>query len=79
MVIINDLAQMVIDISNKNIKINNIEGQDFIDKYGFKCPVGVRGRNSDNTMFKEKLGWEPTQPLIEGIKKTYNWINTQIK
>tara|TARA_R110000824_G_scaffold334314_4_gene520908 strand:- start:2506 stop:3003 length:498 start_codon:yes stop_codon:yes gene_type:complete len=79
MVTINDLAQMVIDISNKNIKINNIEGQDFIDKYGFKCPVGVRGRNSDNTMFKEKLGWEPTQPLIEGIKKTYNWINTQIK
>jgi GDP-D-mannose 3',5'-epimerase len=79
MVTINELAQMAIKISNKNIKINNIEGQDFIDKYGFKCPMGVRGRNSDNRLFKEKMGWEPSQPLIEGMKKTYNWINKTIK
>ena len=42
-------------------------------------PMGVRGRNSDNKLFKEKMGWEPTQPLYEGMKKTYEWINEQTK
>ena len=56
MVTINQLAQMAIDISGKNVHIKNIKGQEFIDKYGFKCPLGVRGRNSDNRLFKEKLG-----------------------
>jgi nucleoside-diphosphate-sugar epimerase len=79
MVTINELAQMAIDISGKNVKINNLDGQDFIDKYGFPCPMGVRGRNSDNKLFKEKIGWEPTQPLYEGMKKTYEWINKQTK
>ena len=50
---INGLAQMAIDISNKKININNLDGQKFYDKYGFNCPVGVRGRNSDNKLFKE--------------------------
>ena len=75
---INQLAQMAIDISGKSITIDNIQGQDFIDKYGFKCPIGVRGRNSDNTLFKEKLGWEVSQPLIEGMKSTYSWIDKQV-
>tara|TARA_B100000780_G_scaffold277961_1_gene250025 strand:- start:58 stop:1068 length:1011 start_codon:yes stop_codon:yes gene_type:complete len=75
---INGLAQMAIDISNKNIHINNLDGQDFIDKYGFSCPVGVRGRNSDNKLFKEKIGWEVNRPLLEGMKKTYQWINSQV-
>ena len=78
MVTINQLAEMAIETSGKNIKINNIAGEEFKAKYGFKCPVGVRGRNSDNKLFKEKVGWEPTQPLIEGIKKTYEWINQQV-
>ena len=78
MVTINQLAEMAIKISDKNTKINNIDGEEFKTKYGFKCPIGVRGRNSDNKLFKEKIGWEPTQPLIEGIEKTYKWINQQI-
>ena len=78
MVTINQLAQMALDIANKGSYIKNIEGKEFINKYGFKCPVGVRGRNSDNKLYKEQMGWEPTQPLIEGIKKTYEWINQQI-
>jgi nucleoside-diphosphate-sugar epimerase len=75
MVTINQLARMAIDISGKNITINNIFGKTFEEKYGFKCPVGVRGRNSDNKLYKEKIGWSVNQPLIEGMKNTYNWIN----
>jgi nucleoside-diphosphate-sugar epimerase len=78
MVTINQLAQMAIDISGKNIKISNINGKEFQDKYGFKCPVGVRGRNSDNKLYKEKIGWEPTLPLYGGMKKTFDWINTKV-
>jgi nucleoside-diphosphate-sugar epimerase len=78
MVTINQLAQMAIDVADKNITIKNIDGDEFKAKYGFKCPTGVRGRNSDNTLYKEKIGWEPTLPLIEGIKKTYEWINQQV-
>lgn len=72
---INQLAQMAIDISGKNITIKNIYGQEFIDKYGFKCPLGVRGRNSDNALFRKELGWEVSTPLIEGMTKTYEWIS----
>ena len=79
MVTINELAQIAIDLSGKDIKINNIEGKDFIDKYGFPCPLGVRGRNSDNKLYKEKLGWEPTMSLREGMTKTFEWINKQVK
>lgn len=75
---INELAQMAIDISSRNVSFVNIEGQNFIDKYGFKCPVGVRGRNSDNTLYKEKIGWEVSQPLKIGMEKTYNWIKLQV-
>lgn len=78
MVTINQLAQMAIDISGKKIKINNIEGDDFISKYGFKCPVGVRGRNSDNKLYKAKVGWEVSKPLFEGMKETFVWINKQV-
>jgi len=79
MVTINQLAQMAIDISGKSIQIQNLEGKDFEAKYGFKCPVGVRGRNSDNKLYKSKMGWEPSQPLKEGMKLTYQWINAQVK
>ena len=79
MVTINDLAQMAIDASGKDITISNIYGEEFESKYGFKCPTGVRGRNSDNKLFQEKMDWVPSFPLRAGIIKTYNWINTQVK
>jgi GDP-D-mannose 3',5'-epimerase len=78
MLSINDFAKMAITVSGKNLDIYNIDGQDFIDKYGHKCPIGVNGRNSDNTLYFKKLGWKVSQPLIEGMKKTYEWINKQI-
>jgi nucleoside-diphosphate-sugar epimerase len=46
-------------------------------KYKLDAPKGVRGRNSDNTMIKQRLGWEPSLPLQEGIAKTYAWIEQQ--
>ncbi len=79
MIAINDFAKMAIHISGKDVIINNIQGQDFFDKYGFPCPVGVKGRNSDNTLIREKLNWDYQQPLLSGMKKTYEWISDQIK
>lgn len=79
MVSINHLASLAIKTSKKDITIRNIQGEEFKNKYGFVCPVGVRGRNSDNKLFKEKMGWEPTQPLSEGIAKAYTWINKQVQ
>jgi GDP-D-mannose 3',5'-epimerase len=67
MISINDFAKMIIGISSKNININNIKG-----------PVGVNGRNSDNKLIKEKLNWEPSISLKDGITKTYNWIKQEI-
>jgi nucleoside-diphosphate-sugar epimerase len=67
MITINGLAEMVIGISNKKVGIKNIPG-----------PLGVRGRNSNNELIMEKLGWKPTQPLSQGIEKTYEWIASQI-
>jgi GDP-D-mannose 3',5'-epimerase len=78
MVTINQLAQMAIDISGKKISIDNIAGQEFIDKYGFKCPLGVRGRRSDNDLYRNKIGWEVSGPLIEGMRKTYTWIKEKV-
>ncbi len=68
MISINHFAEMVIGISGKNITINNISG-----------PTGVRGRNSDNTLIKEKLGWAPSEPLVAGVSKTYAWIAEQLE
>ena len=65
---INDFAQMIIDISEKEVVIKNIDVPQ----------LGVRGRNSDNTLIKEKLGWSPVQPLKVGIEKTYKWIKNQL-
>ncbi|HLA55634.1 MAG TPA: NAD-dependent epimerase/dehydratase family protein [Flavobacterium sp.] len=79
MVSINQLAQMAIDISGKDVKIKNIGGQEFIDKYGFKCPTGVRGRNSDNKLYREKIGWEVSEPLHVGMVRTFAWIDAMVK
>jgi nucleoside-diphosphate-sugar epimerase len=77
MVTINELAQMAIDLSGKDISIKNLEGDEFKRVYGFKCPVGVRGRNSDNTLFEEKMGWKVGNSLRDGMSKTYPWILNQ--
>ena len=80
MVTINQLAEMALKIADKKERsyIKNIAGEEFKNKYGFKCPVGVRGRNSDNKLYKEKMGWEVSMPLIEGMSKTFEWINKQV-
>ena len=79
MVTINELASMAIQISGKDINIQNIEGDEFVSKYGFKCPLGVKGRNSDNKLYKEKVGWEVNQPLLIGLQKTYEWIKLKVE
>lgn len=68
MVTINALAQMAMDIAGKKLTIRHIAG-----------PTGVRGRNSDNRLIFEKLGWRPSRPLREGMEKTYQWIEAQVK
>lgn len=79
MVTINQLAEMAIMISNKSISYKNIYGEEFQKKYGFKCPVGVPGRNSDNKLFEKKIGWKPTKRLFEGLNLTYPWILEQVQ
>lgn len=75
---INDLARMIIRISGKKISINNLSGERFFDKYGYKCPIGVNGRKSDNKLFKEVMKWQVSQPLQVGIEKTYKWIFNEL-
>lgn len=75
----NELANLVINISGKNIRVKNIDGQEFMQKYGYKCPLGVNGRNSDNRLFREKIGWEVKQPLEVGIRQLYAWILSQVQ
>jgi GDP-D-mannose 3',5'-epimerase len=67
MVTINQLVALVAKIAGKKIAIRHIPG-----------PLGVRGRNSDNRLIGEKLGWRPSRPLEEGIEKTYAWIYDQV-
>lgn len=67
MVTINGLAEMAMEIGKKQLEIKHIPG-----------PLGVRGRNSDNRLIKEKLGWSPSQPLKSGLENTYHWIKEQL-
>jgi nucleoside-diphosphate-sugar epimerase len=78
MVSINQLAEMAIKLSGKNIQIKNIYGEEFMTKYGHKCPTGVKGRNSDNKLFRKKMGWVVSEPLINGLEKTFIWINGKV-
>ena len=79
MISINDFAQMAIDISEKDVKIYNLYGKEFEDKYGHPVPLGVKGRNSDNKLFRKNLNWEVSQPLRVGMEKTFKWIKSQIE
>jgi nucleoside-diphosphate-sugar epimerase len=79
MVTINELAEIAILCSGKKISVKNLDGKEFEDKYGFPVPMGVRGRNSDNKLFRENIGWDSKYPLKKGIEKTFDWINSQLK
>ena len=67
MISINDLANMVINISQKNLYVQNVPG-----------PVGVMGRNSNNELINEKINWKPSSKLEDGMIKTYKWILSQV-
>jgi GDP-D-mannose 3', 5'-epimerase len=58
--------------------VEEIAGYKMVRKYDLKAPKGVRGRNSENTLIKKLLGWEPSIPLKEGMKKTYDWIKEEM-
>jgi nucleoside-diphosphate-sugar epimerase len=66
---IRELVEIVADIAGIKVEI----------ECDMTRPQGVAGRNSDNTMIREKLGWEPKIPLREGLEKTYTWIEQKVK
>ena len=68
MVTIDGLAKLIMAIAGKKLTIRHIPG-----------PLGVRGRNSDNVLIREKLGWSPSEPLKKGLEKTYAWIAQQVE
>ena len=67
MVTINQLAEMAMEIAGKRLRIRHVDG-----------PLGVRGRNSDNRMIRQKLGWAPSASLRKGMEITYGWVAEQV-
>jgi GDP-D-mannose 3',5'-epimerase len=67
MITINRLAELIMDIAGKKLSVRHICG-----------PLGVRGRNSDNRLIRDQLGWAPSRPIHEGLRKTYAWIAEQV-
>jgi len=68
MVTINQLVRLVTEIAGKKVTVVHKDG-----------PLGVRGRNSDNRLIKEKLGWSPSQSLRIGLEQTYQWVEQQVQ
>jgi nucleoside-diphosphate-sugar epimerase len=68
LVSVNQVAEMVIKLSGKDLKI----------EHDLTKPQGVRGRNSNNELIFQKLGWKPETKLIDGLRSTYNWISKQV-
>ena len=70
MVDMNEMAHLALEYAGKkdSTKLHHIPG-----------PEGVRGRNSDNTLIREKLGWAPSISLREGLKRTYDWVKQQVE
>jgi nucleoside-diphosphate-sugar epimerase len=68
LVTIDELAQIIIKISGKNIEV----------KHDLSKPQGVRGRNADITLVKKEVGWEPKVSLEEGLKRTYEWASKRM-
>jgi len=67
-VTIDQLADIIMEISGKHLRKKHIHG-----------PLGVRGRNSDNKLIWERLGWKPSYPLKVGLTSTYKWISEQVR
>lgn len=67
MISINNLARLVMRIAGKKLSVRHTQG-----------PLGVRGRNSENSLIAAKLGWRPNQALADGMEKTYAWIAKQV-
>lgn len=67
MVTINELAEKTMEIAGRRLSLQHIPG-----------PLGVRGRNSDNRLIAEKLGWAPSRSLTEGLERTYQWVEQQV-
>jgi GDP-D-mannose 3', 5'-epimerase len=68
MVTIDQLARLIMKIAGVELEIRHVPG-----------PTGVRGRNSDNALIYEKLGWKPSEPLEKGMRITYAWIEEQVR
>jgi len=68
MITIQNFARLAIKLSGKQLSIKNIDG-----------PLGVHGRNSDNDLYKKRIGWKVSEPLKVGMEKTYLWISEQVK
>ena len=68
LITINQLARLIADCAATEIRLCHVDG-----------PMGVRGRNSDNTRLRHVLGWEPEIPLEEGLARTYTWIESQVR
>jgi GDP-D-mannose 3',5'-epimerase len=68
MITINGLVDMVCDVAGKKLTKRHVVG-----------PQGVRGRNSDNRLIKDKLAWAPEKSLRSGLEPTYAWIETQVR
>ncbi len=68
MISINDLVLLIAKLNGKNVSIKNIDG-----------PRGVMGRNSDNRLIKQLIGWAPADNLEVGLEETYKWISEQIQ
>jgi nucleoside-diphosphate-sugar epimerase len=67
MVTINRLAELIAEHAGKNISLDHIDG-----------PIGVMGRNSENTLVTKSIGWSPKVSLSEGLAKTYAWIASEV-
>ena len=67
MIDMNDFAKLALSFESKNLPIKHIPG-----------PEGVRGRNSDNTLIKQVLGWAPTTKVADGLKLTHDWIKSKV-
>lgn len=67
MVSITGFAHMIMDVADKPVRLRHVDG-----------PTGVRGRNSDNRLIQERLGWKPSMRLEDGLRRTYAWVDTQV-
>ena len=67
MVTINQLAEVIADQTNKSISLDHITG-----------PIGVMGRNSENSLVTKSIGWSPKVSLVDGLAKTYQWIESEV-